>query len=264
MKKGFFILAILTLIFNTSCSTLNIKVTGKTDKVKSFKSLAVLNVYISPPASPTFPLIDAGIYNGNYNDIYGEISIFHEQNTDKVVKYLGDQFEKYSKNKVLYGEDLYSILTTDSLKKHNIKTHSLLLDNDDFPKIPLPKYAANFFDFSKGSYAGYSFEPEKLKQLKPELKKIIDMLSVDGLIVAYLSVSTIDVGMFGISGDRVLRCKILIFDNEGNNICSGTLSSEKISGKADDMWNYKKVFEEYYQVTDLFLRKLYLNEEPKE
>jgi len=262
MKNRLLFLLLLSAILITSCSTFKIDIDGQQEKVKNWKSLVVLEVLISPPDAPLFPLIDAGIYKGNFNDIYGEINVLHEKNADSVVKHLGHLFEQYSKSKILYGESLFAIFSPENLKKYDIKTYSLILDNENFPKIPLPKYAKNFFDFSGESSPTDYFGNKNLNLIKPRLKKICELLNVDGLLIVTFSVPTISVGMFGINGDRLLNGELLFFDNDGNNICSGEIRSEKSTGKAGDLTNYEFLFFEYYRLTNLFLRKLYLGEEP--
>lgn len=264
MKNLYFLILVISVLIITSCSSFKVDIKGKTAEVKKLKNLAVINVYICPPRVPTFPLIDAGIYKGSFNDIYDDIALLHSKYADTVVNYFGAQLEKYTKSKILYGENLYSILTPEAIKKNDIKSYSLILDNEDFPKIPIHKNALSFFDFSKESSPANFFTTNNIKKEKLQIGKICELLDVDGIIIVYFSVSTTDIGIFGINGDRCLEEKVLYFDRSGSHLCSGIINSKEKTGSPDDLVNYESVFLEYFKFTDLFMRKLYLGEEPKE
>ncbi len=262
MKKNLFVLILAALIVS-SCSTFKVDMVGDPDAVKNFKDIAILNVYLCPPYIPYFFLmeLDAGIYKSNYDEIYGDINIFNEQYADSVLLHLGKEFEKYSKGKVLYGQELYSVLTKEKAKENGIETYNLFLDNDDFPKLALPKYSLNFFDMSDESTPDDLFSSRDLFKYRPAIKKICEILKVDGIVISYTEVITYSVSIFGISGKRLLNGKLMFFDKEGHYICRGDITSEK-SGRAkpNSINNYKNVFFEYYNLVDLFLKKLYTKE----
>jgi hypothetical protein len=260
MNKNFLYLIFLFLTFLTFCSGLKLDIKGQEEKVKKWESIALLEVLICPPETPVFPIVDVSFYKDKFKNIYDEINFFHDKNADTIVKYLGHLLEKYSKSKIIYGENLFTLLSTDSLKKYKIKTYPLILNNEYFPKISLPNYFLNFFDFLGESSPAYYFEYANLDIIKPQIKKICKLLKVNGILIVIFSINTVLVGSWGNDGNRLLYCEFLFFDKEGEKICSGEIESEQTWGRPDDMLNYKFVFCEYYLITDLFLRKLYLGE----
>ena len=264
MKRFFIYFVLVISIVITSCSTFKIKLEGNSEKVKTFENIGILNVYICPPDSPIFPLLDAGIYNGKFNDIYADIAMYHEKNADTISTYLGKQFEKYSGAKIVYGENLYSLFPADLKNQSNLKQYSLVLNNDNFPKIPYPKYALNFFNFSDNSSPESYFERLDFQNIRSVIKNICEYIKTDGLIISYISVPTISVGAFGISGNRLLKGRLFFFDKNGNHVCTGVMVSNQTSSSPDNFKHYELVFSDYYRLSDLLLRHLYLGEEPKD
>ncbi|MGE5479966.1 MAG: hypothetical protein ACM3U1_06010 [Chloroflexota bacterium] len=262
MRKYLIFLFMLLPIL-TACDTFGIKVYGDADKVKKWQNVAVIEILISPPDAPTFPLIDAGIYKGNFNDIYGDVASFHDKSCDSMVTYFGKMLSEYSKANVQYGNSLFQKITKEDLKNAGILTFSPALDNEDFPKLSLPVYAYNFFDLSKSSHPQEPFDIDNIDAVQSQVRKICDYLKVDGVVVGTVAVNTINVSMFGASGDRELFVDYYFFDKNGENVCSGKITSSSSSDSPDDIDHYIRVFNKYYSHSDMFLRKLYLGEEPE-
>ncbi len=257
------ILIFLVSIFAiSSCNTFKVDYSGKADSLKHIEKIAILNVYICPPIVPEFPLIAVN-FKTAFKKIHRDITAFNEQNADSVLIYLGKEFEKINLKKVIYGENLYSILTQEKINENNIKTYPPIIDNEEFPKIPQPKNSFNYFNFTNESTPEDIFSKRKLLAYKPELKKICSILDVDAVVVSYFSVKILGVTAYGGTANMALDGELYFFNKNGDYIGKGVFTSDKLETGPTNFDNYKNLFSEYYTITPMLLRKIFYGENPK-
>ncbi len=258
--KIFNLLSLIALVFLVSCNSYDIKMKGSKKKATSLNSIALVNVYINPPYSPSVPIIDAAIYNGVFQNIYGDIAILHAKNADTVVKYMGEVLKTCSQKNVIYGEELYDKLTPEVLAKLDIQTYPPIIQNEDFPFAVIPKYSLNFMDFSNVISPAAYFMRDSMETVKPQLAKLCEFLNVDGLVFAYFTVPTYEIEILGIVGERALFERIFYFDKNGDQIFSARIKSELEASGPSDMEGYEKVFRKYFKYTNAFFRNIYNDE----
>jgi len=258
-KLLFILLFSITLLFScsTGSETYYIDIVDKQHKIKELENIALLDVYISSPALVVGSLLEAGVYYGNYQDVFLDIDLLHQLYVDSMTTHLANVIENYSETKVLYGDSLYLSFTNEKLKEFEIKTYSFKLDNSDFPKLHHTKNALNFFDFTNISHIDNFFLPEILDDIQPQIKKICEALKVDGIVITYMTVVTYDYNILSSKGKRFLRCKMLYFDKDGKHIGTGKLHSQESSGYAEDISDYQNVLRQFFINTDDLMKVYY-------
>lgn len=269
MKIQRTILLIFIAMIVSSCNTYQVDIEGNADIVTGAEKVALLNVYIDPPFRATFPLIDASIYNSSFSDIFGHVSVLHKNYADTMYAHIAHKVEEYSKKKVLYGDELWSKLSEENLERFKLRSVLARVDDEDFPKAVTPQNSVNVFTFINESSTrefftieAVDFDNPEAHVVKKKMATLCKLLEVDCIFIASVSVPTVRIGMFGGSGDRRMFADIMYYDAKGDNVCHGIVKSRAYTGDPESLKNYEAVLKTYFGYMDVFLRYLYLGEDP--
>lgn len=228
---------LLALGVVAGCSTVTLNVEGNRNAMHNQKTIALVETVISPPSMPTFPLIDAGIYKGNADDIAGEIMTAHQRSVGRFDQTLGGIIASNVKAKVVYGNELYGDAHFRNAVAGGVRTYPLNTDSEDFPKVAVPQGAPNFFDFSNVDVATEVFESPSAYQ--ENMARLAQNMKVNAVVVAVVTVQTASVSAFGIVGTRYLRVSLYVFDAKGTIVLKGSSTTEGTEARAGDLADYQ-------------------------
>ena len=146
LKITILMIALSVMILTSCASPVSISGNGKKEDLKKMKHAAILEFIIAPHHKPTFPLIDAAVFNSNLDDIAIEIMKTNNEKVGEYESYFGEKYKKYSGNELLFGEDYYNSELYDRISKLFSPTNTDY-DDEDFPEITIVKNSENYFDF---------------------------------------------------------------------------------------------------------------------
>ncbi len=258
----YFLLIVTSFLF--SCSHYKIKSEGDVDKVKDFEKIALLNVYIDPPAAPFLAILTNSAYLERFNKIKRRVAEYNYEKIDTLRDYMALKLKEYSGKEVIYGKELENKVLNADLKVEGVNLQNCTLDDVDFKRAVMCDGAVNVFDFSKFPRAVDYFESDSVWNQASDLLNLCRILEVDGIVVVTISVPVTKskVWFSGVKAYRILKEDFFFFDSNGTKICTGNISTPAEEGGADDIEHYGKTLEKYYIWTDLYLGHLYKNQNP--
>lgn len=249
--KLFFTFAILVTL--SSCKA--IKLDGNIDKMLSYDSIAVVQFVVSPPYQPTFPLIDAAIYNSDVEDIVPDILEINKDKANELADYTFEFFRDSTTLNLLVGEVYYNSEEYSNLKS-SIKSYSLELDDDDLFEFAIPKNSQNYFDMFESFPGGYFDDIATDETPNKTIKKIAEIL--DREIVAVIATVNIpnSPGFFSSKWGTSNSVGLYFFSRDGKKLATVGTSSPNFPVSGDDPEGYGKLLNLYKQSISKIAKEL--------
>ncbi len=208
-----------------------------------YDRLCYINTYIGKVHQPTFPLIDAGIFNKKTNGIAVSIMEYQESISGSLEENVLDALKNKLDSDIVFIDDYSKELfeSSDLL----IGNKGLLLEEDHFSKIisTYPDY--NMFDLRDGKFNKYFDDPINYQK---DVIDLCDLLDVDGLIFSRANLAVIGIGAFGTSATLRLQMELMVFDDQGRIAASSKGFTKATSIKGKDITQY---MEQWQQKIDL-------------
>lgn len=253
LKITILMIAVSALILISCSSPVSISGNGKKEDLKKMKHVAMLEFIIAPHFKPTFPLIDAAIFNSNLDDIAIEIMKANNEKVNDYESYFGEKYMEYSGHELLYGEDYYNSEIYERINK-TFRTMSTDYDDEDFPEITIVKNSKNYFNFFGYDNPIYYFRSAGLKRIQPQLSEISSALQVDGLIIVVTGVSA-ESNMF--SMERFSITKVIFYNDITRNFVIAESKSKPVPGKTASIDNYTTALDQYLIFSDFMLQVVF-------
>ena len=253
LKITILMIALSVMILTSCASPVSISGNGKKEDLKKMKHAAILEFIIAPHHKPTFPLIDAAVFNSNLDDIAIEIMKTNNEKVGEYESYFGEKYKKYSGNELLFGEDYYNSELYDRISKLFSPTNTDY-DDEDFPEITIVKNSENYFDFFGNENPIYFFRSSALQNIQPQLSEISSALQVDGLIIVVTGVSA-ESYMF--SMERFSVTKIIFYNDVTEDFVIVESKSKPVPGKTASIGNYTSALDQYLIFSDFMLQVVF-------
>jgi hypothetical protein len=218
------------------------------------KSIALISTMIGKIIQSPIPLLDAGPFNKKTNSIAPFIIEEQVKSVDGFRESVASSMKKHINCEVLYG----SALTTkpeyiEISKKYNFPDN-LKIDDENFPKIQMPKDEMNPFMFDNGrKVAEYLKNEDKTKSTTSDICKL---LGTDFVAVSYSSMGVQSYGWFGGHAQISLLTNIYFYDKDGNLVAKGNNISKPIRAVGDDIMDYKAVLNTLPEILDKMMVKV--------
>lgn len=246
-------ISILILLL-ASCATMKVKNSDK--KVDKVQRIALFSTMIGKIQQPTFPLIDAAVFNAKTNSIADQIMDMQKQNIDKCREIVALSLKKTFKCDVIFGDSLQSQSGYTLLKDTYNNRNALRIDNDNYPFVITATGDINPFKFENGMVVSYFSESENYKNIISELSKKVNS---DLIAISFSTLSVANVGMLGIMGTLRLDTYLYLFDNTGDLISKAHSWTKPatISGKEIDQ--YVSQLDNLSLIIEPMMNKIILN-----
>lgn len=235
----------------TSCGILT-----TADYNKNFvapKKIALITTNIGPTFQPTFPLIDAAMFNEGTNAIAPEIVKMQARQVNNIEKLVVANLGTALRCEVVSPEKLRELsnfkeieATTDLHKPLNttseVFTNFILSDKSLFPF----QHTNNLLEYLNTNTT-----------YQPVLAKICQSLSVDMLAISYWRLNVVQAGAFGIYGSLRLESQLFLFDKNGKLAAKGFSHSYPTQVEAKDIGDYAEQMGFAETVLKTLLAKFY-------
>lgn len=252
MKYSLFLLS----LFIVACSVKPVTFTGEKEKLSEYKKVSVIEFIIGPHYEPTFPLIDAGIFNAGLDDVADQILKYNHDNVDKMSDYFGEKLIEISNFEVRFGQELY---TSDEYQNliNSVTTFDLGHNDDDYIQSFVPLNSMNFFNLYDDLPDQLINNKRKLINYHPEMKKVAEQLNSDLVIVVTIDMYAVpQPGLFTSNWARAPIYNILFFDNTGRLVLGvkNNHGNLKHVGKGSKFNLYELAMEDYYEEIERMLK----------
>lgn len=218
MKK-ITILGVAALFAMHCGSSVNVKMTN--DRLANLKKVALIATLVEKPSSPIFPIMDAGIFNGKFDGIAAEIDKSTQDNVDQYRENVVKKLESELGMKVSYGPALGKTKEYQAIVKEGLQEFPVANYKDKFSVIQASA-EKNYFNAEKGEFIEYFGKVDMAKHAAYFCEK----LKVDGIAFSLNQLVITNVGMFGISGNAILKTSIIVYDKSGTQVLLATAVTE--------------------------------------
>jgi hypothetical protein len=222
-----------------SCAKQIVKFDGDSNTIKQWKKIALVELLIGPPDAPIFPLIDAGIYRGSFHKIAPQLQEVHKEKIGILTDQVGAAIKNASGAECLFGKELISNTGyTDS----SITGFPVTLQNEFYNEIVVMPGTKNFCEM--GTQKIIDNFLDKNKPSPESMTKLAKNLQVDGMVIGIVSVPTLNVGMFGINGTRMVKISLYFFDAQGKFFVKGYASTKPGTSGPGNIEHYSMTLEQ--------------------
>lgn len=218
MKK--LIISGAVILVSMHCGS-NVNVKLANDRLANIKKVALLATIAEKPTSPLFPLMDAGIFNGKFHGITADIDKATQDNIDQYRENVAKKLESELGMTVVYGVALAKTKEYQAITKEGLQDFPVANYKDKFSVIQASA-EKNYFNAEKGEFVSYFDKADMAKHAAYFCEK----LKVDGIAFSVSQMAVINAGMFGISGDAILRTNIIVYDKSGTQVLLGSAATE--------------------------------------
>jgi hypothetical protein len=238
-----------------SCASAGVTVQGDSGVLSGFKSIAFIELLLTPPSYPAIPIIDAGFYREA--GIKAAAQQITEQKTvvNDFYNALTKAFKEIFQGTILGGDEL--IKSNEYLGLSSIaKTYNTTTAVKVFPNIIIPDGSLNFIDYSGSNDIIFDIE-NMIKVQKENIAKICNSLQVDAIMIGFVYVETIDVAIFGISGNKWLRTKLFIINKNGEIAVRVDANGAPVNTGAQDMKSFKLILGQFDGSIKMIISKMF-------
>ncbi|HEX7928955.1 MAG TPA: hypothetical protein VF678_15270 [bacterium] len=240
-----------------ACALQPVRIDGSADRVAKLNSIAIVQFEISPPILPLFPLIDAAIFNKNFDSIAPQVLELHQSKVESYSDSFDKTVRRYAGTGVLDGRTLRA--TPAYHQATSVSRFPNTLTNSRNSSVTLPNGGELFIDTAALEYPHAAFEREYVtqhKEIGQNMSQLASALNVDGVMLVTTGV-TASAGIFGAYGLRNLTVNVLVFDRSGALLVAGRSLSPFTNGTAADLNHYMSTLAEFDSITDQLLRQMY-------
>jgi hypothetical protein len=262
-NKSFINISILAFTFIlavaiTSCSNMNITYLGKGNE--KVEKIALVSTMIGKIYQPTFPLIDASMFNTKTNKIADQIMDMQKKQVTRCQDAVAKSLQKNFACTVIYGDGLIKNPSYEAFKnKYNFKSN-LRIEDKNFSTVIIPSNEINPFKYNNANFGEFFDNPSNYKATA---KAICDNLKTDHVAISISNLSVNGVSSFGIYGYLCLVTNIYLFNKEGELVTKASTWSQQTSMNGDNVENYKDQFSNISTILDPMLLKVALNFQPQ-
>jgi len=217
------------------------------------KSVALISTLLGKIVQSPIPLLDAGPFNKKTNSIAPLIIEEEVKSIDGIREAIATSIKNHLNCEVVYGNTLVAKPEyAEVIKKFNYPD-GLRIDDENFPKIIIPKDEANLFRFTDGKkVANFLKDAENTQNTASEICKL---LGTDFVAVSYSSMMVKSYGWFGGHADLCMSSFIYFYDREGKLAGYGTNISKTVSAVGDDVMDYRTVLNALPDILDKMMVK---------
>jgi hypothetical protein len=241
------LLSVVVLMCLTSCTKQIVKFEGDSNTIKQWKKIALVELIIGPPSAPILPLIDAGIYKGAFHKIAPQLLDIHKEKIDLLTEQVGTSLKNAGGVECIFGKQL---IAAAGYTEAGIEEKPLTLQNKNFPEATIMIGIKNILDFGS-----QDFIDNFLDNNKPPaeiMAKIASSLQVDGTVIGIITVPTLNVGAFGLTGTRMAKISLYFFDAQGKFHLKGYASTKPDGSGPGNIEHYVMTLEKSgFLVSDL-------------
>lgn len=238
--KLFFVL--ITLVTLSSCRGL--KLDGDIDKLIRSDSIPVVQFVVSPPYQPTFPLIDAALYNSDVEDIIPNILDTNIVKANELAEFTLEFFRDSTTLILLTGKEYYNSEEYRKLST-NVKTYNLELEDEDLFEFAIPDGSKNFFNMYEGLPLGYFGRHSSEEKPNKTIKKIAEEL--DREIIAIIITGNLpgSPGFFSSKWSTTNIVQMFFYNKNGTLLASINNESPPYRVSGNDQEGYGKLLDLY-------------------
>jgi hypothetical protein len=227
------------------------------EKTPKVKSITLLSTYMESFKRPSFPMIDAGIFNAKTDKLASQIK-----------KAQIESLAKYQKivQRGLAGIYKCQIKTTDDLKDSDkflilIKKYRNDSTLFNYNKLTFTQtYTApneiNLLDLKKGNFKRYF---NKKKNYSDRISEIFNYIDTEYLAISYSKLYISNVGSFGIKGTIKLETNLLLFDRSGQLVARSFHHSPNQRIKGSQLSEYTDALDKFDVAFSHALKKNYID-----
>ena len=253
MLQKLITLVIASLLLFSCAAPLKIVKPFEQNVEKPLKQIALFPVLIGNLKKPTFPLIDAGIFNKKPNDRALQIIDMETTVIDSIQKDAAQILTNLLKTKVIYGADLQQLKNYQKLQKERNYKENLITNDSKFPTILMASGGINPFRFTDGKVSLFFKDANRYKGLINYLCKELD---VDGIAVSYSHLQLNNVQVLGSFAKLNMYTHFYLFDSNGVLRAESSATTEGFNVKGKDIKEYELALNDFSALFDKMIKKL--------